>query len=59
MTDVGKTHGYTGCECKKQESKVGKDGDDDGIEEEDDMMCVFFKQENPHAQGGGRGDSVV
>ena len=59
MTDVGKTHGYTGCDCKKQESKVGEDGDDDGKEEEDDMRCVFFKQENLHAQGGGRGGSIV
>ena len=59
MTDVGKTQGYTGCECKKQESEVGEDGDDDGIEEEDDMRCVFFKQENLHALGDGRGDSVV
>ena len=43
MTDVGKTHGYAGCECKKQESKVGEDGDDDREEEEEDMGCVFFK----------------
>ena len=34
-------------------SKVGKDGDDDGKEEEEDMGCVFFgvKQENLHAPG--------
>ena len=43
MTDVGKTHGYAGCECKKQELKVGEDGDDDREEEEEDMGCVFFK----------------
>ena len=59
MTDVGKTHGYAGCERKKEESKVGEDGDDDGEEEEEDMRCVFFKQENLHAPGGGRGGSVV
>ena len=48
-----------GCECKKQESEVGEDGEDGGIEEEDDMRCVFFKQENLHVLGGGRGDNVV
>ena len=61
MTDVGKTHRYTGCECKKHVSKVGEDGDDDGKEEEEDMGCVFFrvKQENLHAPGGGHGGIVA
>ena len=42
-------------------SKVGKDGDDDRKEEEEDMGCVFFrvKQENLHAPGDGHGGSVV
>ena len=40
--DMGKTHGYTGYECKKHVSKVGEDGDDDGKEEEEDMGGVFF-----------------
>ena len=40
--EVGKTHGYTGYECRKQVSKVGEGGDDDRKEEEEDMGGVFF-----------------
>ena len=61
MTDVGKTQGYAGYECKKDVSEVGEDGDDDGKEEEEDMGCVFFrvKQENLHVLGGCHGGNVV
>ena len=31
--EVGKTHGYTGCERKKDKSEVNEDGDNDGKEE--------------------------
>ena len=61
MTDVGKTHGYAGYECKKHVSEVGEGGDNDRKEEKEDMVCVFFrvKQENLHVSGGGRGGNAV
>ena len=31
--EVGKTHGYTGCECKKDVSEVGEDGEGNRKEE--------------------------
>ena len=54
MTEVGKTQGYAGYECKKHVSEVGEDGDDNGEEEEEDMGCIIFrvKQENLHVSGG-------
>ena len=54
MTGVGKTQGYTGCECKKEVSEVGKDEEGDGEEVVEDMGNVFFgvNQENPHGLEG-------
>ena len=33
MTDVGKTQGYTGCDCKKDVLEVVEDEEDDREEE--------------------------
>ena len=53
--------GYTGCEFKKEMSKVGEDGNGNREEEEKDMRGIFFevKQENLHELGGCHVDNVA
>ena len=53
MTGVGKTQGYTGCECRKDKSEVGEDRGDGKEEVVEDIRCIFFgvNQENPHELG--------
>ena len=49
---VGKMQGYTGCECRKDNSEIGEEGGDNEEEVVEDMSDVFFwvNQENSHGQ---------
>ena len=51
---VGKTQGYTECECKKEVLETGEGEGDNGEEVVEDIGCIFFRvnQENSHGVGG-------